>query len=322
MKKIAAFLLIVLTVSISGCVIPGTDVDIPFIPNVFGPKVHQEVADVVRIKSLSAIPNTIPSGSTTRLIAYIENLGTETIPQKDFDQSSVTVELYDFCEGFFTFQHMNCPGEAKEESCKIKLLPLQVSEIDWTLKAGDAQVKTICPQDGMKVSVRYPYKTFSTTTITFINKDEMQRQIEQGRFKQTDSDISIGEGPVKVYLKVEDTQPVPVSDKEGEQTTVIALVVENKGKGYVVGDSSLGTGESEVIITDLDLKGLQPKTDCEIQNNKKIKLVQNKRKITCEFVIPDKVKKTPKESTLRLSVGIKYAYEFRKNVKVTVEPKF
>ena len=90
---------------VSGCTIPGTDIEIPFLSDWFGPAVEQDTADVVVISSLRAIPDTVVPGQTFRIVSYIQNKGSKTIPLDQSDlkttanlqiqNSRPVVELYD-----------------------------------------------------------------------------------------------------------------------------------------------------------------------------------------------------------------------------------
>ena len=332
MKNLILLLTLITIVIISGCTIPGTGIEIPFIPDIFGPATVEYENDVVIIRSLTAIPSTILPGQETHLVAYIQNLGSKTLPLDDGEP--ITIELYDYCEGLFPKENIKvkCPGEKESDlgvlECKIdKLLPQETKEIRWALKPkSDIKLKTTCPLDGMKIYVRYPYRTSGLTTISFIDQREMQRQLEQGTFEKKTSYIVAGEGPVKAYITVEDQQPI--STYTGA-TTVIALQIENKGSGFVYPVEVDGKNvhiKAEDI--DINLQDLAHATDADCSFNKigsiyhpehDIRLIQDESsKLLCKIKAPSNV---ATETTKTVTVDIKYLYEFRKSVKVTVEPR-
>jgi hypothetical protein len=307
---------------VSGCTIPGTDVEIPFISGLFGPSVSQDVTDVVVITSLRSIPDTVVPGQTFRIVAYVQNKGSNTLSADG--KNPVEVELYDYCSGLFDLLGNSLGGgKGATEATIPKLLPYETKEIYWTLQArADTKLKTTCPKDGMKVSVTYPYTSTSLSTITFINPTEYARRIEQNVLTKKTSELVAGDGPVRAYLSVEDDQPIPVN----AGTTVLALNIENKGSGYPktqeMTANDPGSGW-QVKLDSFSIAGLTwSEQGCEIQGSGglKTKLIQNKRKIVCSATIPG-FGDIGLEATKKMEAVISYEYQFTASVPVTVEPK-
>jgi len=249
--KAKAFLLLPITlllaISVSGCTIPGLpEICIPGFGTCGGTVEYEN--DIIVIRSLDAVPSTVSTGQQFRLSAWIENRGSETVPQteiqtmiKDSNDKKVIVELYDSCEGLFESIKVNCPGEkldkkgTVEPGCKLdRILPKQTVPISWTLTAKKASAIPLQTSCNLKVYVRYPYETDSITSITFIDYIEMQRMIAEGKFSAISSYITEGYGPIKPYLTAEDTQPIPVQNGQ-ESTTAIGFQIKNKGSGFQVG---------------------------------------------------------------------------------------
>ncbi len=121
MKTKAFFLLpitLFLVLSISGCTnfeIPGIGpICIPGIGNCGGTTEYEN--DILIIKTLDAIPQTISTGQQLRLSAWITNNGGETVPQTYFKSEfqgyyagKVRIKLYDSCEGLFEPIKVICP---------------------------------------------------------------------------------------------------------------------------------------------------------------------------------------------------------------------
>ena len=357
MKTIIILPLLVLVVLTSGCSIPGLD----FIFG--GPAVVEYEHDILIIKNLQAIPSEVAPGQQFRIIAYIQNIGDDSIPQTgDYGLEKIDaskreefiIELYDYAEGLFTILDINNCDEGniirerpdddpevkdvatgEPVGCRIKrILPNQIIEIDWILKASDdIKLETHLPRDGMKILVRYPYRTMSLTTITVMDENEMQRQIEEGTIQWIDSYIVKGQGPIKPVLYVEDKQPI----SQGSGSSVFSLQIENKGTGYLVNKVEADGGTtyenllpSKQIIITLP-GGMGPKTDgdCNFEggnNGYTIKdegtrLIYGKSpKLLCEVNLPTG-KNIPKVTTLHATVDIEYEYEFRDSVNVAVIPK-
>jgi len=344
MKRLILLLPIILVMLTSGCSIPGFEW-------LTGDEVTEYEHDILVIQDLRAIPDDVSPGQEFKIISYIRNIGLETIPQEGDDgikhvDNKIVIELYDYCRGAFEIvgtenKGMKCPGEPKIDrtsgtaSCIVdKILPGQTIEVDWTLRANsDIKVKTTCPVDGMKILVRYPFKTTSLTTISVMNAQEMQRQIEEGTFQSRGSSITAGRGPIKPFITVEDQQPI----SQGSGSTVISLQVENKGSGFLATPITEGedSGRSSVILNNQIEITMPPEFsiadggDCNFQASQGtykpkdpdgIRLIYGKSpKMFCSMAIKDNI--TPKEVTLHATVDVEYEYEFRDSVMVTITPK-
>lgn len=308
MKRLALALPVILILIISGCVIPGTGITIPGIPNIFGPQVKEYESDIVIIRSLEAIPSSIKTGQQIRLISYIQNIGTESV-------SSVDVDLFDYCsKELFKEVEVKCPGTPYQDSetkCAISnMLPQETVEVDWILTPSDKiELETVCD---LKVSSDYQYETTGLTTIHFINSKELQRQLNEGKFSPTTSYIAKGQGPIKAFIEVDDQQPI--STVTGDAYTTVSLKLENRGSGF------LASHPGYVHIKEVDFGDLDRK-DCKFKAGDDIKLIKGKSSaLPCDVKIPtdDLV---PKETTKQMTVKVSYVYEFRKSAKVTVDKR-
>ncbi len=249
MRKFLPLALLILVLS-SGCTVPILDIDIPGLPDIpgFGPTVVQDEHDVIVIKSFEAVPEEIDAGQTTKLVAYIQNVGDSTV-------NNVDVDLYDYCQGLFTPRVLTCGPEEipvtgdtqGTTKCRIgRMLPGEIVPVIWSVcqnRADPIKVKTVCPPNGMKMSVRYSYETNSLTTISLMSLEEMQREMIERTYSSTESYISLGQGPIKPIITVEDKQPVPVFSvyPGGDLTnanvpdarTVLMLQLKNMGSGQL-----------------------------------------------------------------------------------------
>ncbi len=310
----ALLLLPFLVVLVSGCVLPG-GISLPGLPG-FGTEISYE-NDVLIIKDLRAIPTTISKSETTRVIAYVENRGSEKI-------GNAEVRLYDYCSGVFAIVGGSCDGNplsAGENICQLKdILSKETKAVEWELRPQDIKLTTPC---NIKMSVNYTYQTDGLTTISFINQQEYQRQLELGTFRTKSSDIVRGEGPIKAWFDVKSQQPIP----SAPGTTPVSLEIVNMGSGFL---ATPNISEDDIKVTiPLDMK---PKPeDCEFFSNPQedtakntvtsnpeddVKLIQNRRSIICQMNIPQDISK---ELTKQLAVSLEYAYEFRSQTSVTVQ---
>ena len=338
--------LIPLVILISGCTIPGTNIFIP-IP---GFNIISQGNDIIVIQSLRTIPSTITAPQQTRLIATIQNRGDREFPiditgtgADNIKNQKLTVELFDFCEGLFTENPkenekaitVTCPGVDEPVDGRIcilgNLLPGELKEISWFLTPTE-DTALITPCD-LKVSVTYPYATSGLTTIHFINSEEYDRQLNQNTFRSRSSTISLGEGPVKAWFEVKDDQPIPAV-KSQPATIPVNLHIENQGSGFV---KILKTGEIDggVYITKHSLLNFGGVCKSNLGLTNAEKLIQDERivpctikqRVDCTDQSQDNVnslqnKCVAKETTQQLTVDIAYIYEFRDEVRVTVEPAF
>lgn len=312
---------------ISGCTIPGTGINIP-LPG-FG--VISQENDIVVITRLTAIPDTVTAPQQIRLRATIQNQGDkEFAPEKkettiSTSKDPIRVELFDYCQGLFeTVIIDKCPREDggvtgdSQTTCSIThLLPNEIKEVTWTLIPKES-TKLITPCD-LKVSVTYPYTTSGLTTINFINSEEHEDQLARGSFRSSSSIISLGQGPMKAWYEVKDQQPIPaVSIKSTQQDPKIpiTLIIDNRGTGFVK--------EAQVTVVDTNIFGEifnVVNQKCPFEPGKPINLIQDERELPC-WVKHLSDGQVPKETTHQLTVDISYLYEFRKQVRATVEPPF
>ena len=110
---------LILVLFTSGCTLPG-GFCIPGFPCA---PTHEEEHDVYVISSLNAFPDEVSPNQDLRLVAIVENRATR--PLED-GESSVAVELYDYCEGLLTIEDGDNPQE-------VGLIPGEKAEVYWTL---------------------------------------------------------------------------------------------------------------------------------------------------------------------------------------------
>lgn len=325
MKKLLS-LLAILVAFISGCTsctIPGTDIN-------FCGGTTSLKDDIVIIRDLSAIPNIVTVPQALRVTAAIENQGTKSFPLKNNEGSSfsvdgvdsVVVELFDYCQGLFEDPAIKEPRECagKGTSCKIsELLSRELKEVIWELKPKEGtKLTTRCD---FKVSVRYPYLTNGVATVNFINSKEYTRQLAQGTLQSRSSTTTLGEGPVKVSYEIKAKQPIPTTS-DTASIVPVSLMIDNVGAGFVVQKEDKPTvnllkTENSIFSTLFQTSEQQA---CDFKEDSTVSLIQDKRNIPC-YIKQLSDADVPKETTYQLTAAISYLYEFRKEVRVTVEPK-
>jgi len=326
MKMFLPIALIIVVLS-SGCTIPGIG-DIPGLSSISslfgGGQVIQYEHDILVIKSLEAIPSEIDAGQNTRIIAYVQNVGDNVIPQNGVT-GSIEIELYDYCKGLFTPKVTTCGSDGAIEGnakCKLdKILPGEIVPVAWTLEQDtgtEIPLRTICPPDGVKVLVKYPYRTNALTTISFITDEELDRSLEQREYWQVGDYIVSGQGPLKPFITVEDKQPIPVFE---DARTVVALQFKNMGTGYPLTDD---TNKIEYTISGLSENGLKTDSvECAVQSGTEdVRIIgKESQKFICKLDVSGIDDGLLKRGTRVLEATATYTYIFTKSVLVTINPK-
>lgn len=314
MRRVLLVTLLMPMIIISGCVIPGTNSRIPIISDLFGPPVEEFRHDVIYISSLQAIPShTIRSGQTLTLRAYVQNLQQpESDPQKD-----VEIELYDDC-GIFDTKMSVCTGGMKtDKKCTIaKMYPQSTAIVDWKMTAKPIKIETPCD---VGVLVKYTYTTHTTSSVSFVNQEELENLVAQGKQFSEKGMIVVGEGPVKSYLEVSD-QPIMIdATKSGEEAGkgMMTFWVENKGKGELEGNK-IPKDKIEIDCGD-QVSGCE-KCEEKIDENGLQLIGKTSPKYSCE-IHPRNPQYITQEKTYQLTSKITYSYKFTKRIKLTVEPE-
>ncbi|MFH1444889.1 MAG: hypothetical protein ABIF08_00165 [Nanoarchaeota archaeon] len=323
MKKLFLLLPVLLVVFSSGCT-----TCIPFIGSCT--EVTMDTADVLVFDSVAAFPTTISPEQTVRVKAYVKNL----IENEEYIK---TIEMYDKCEGVFDEISINC-GKGEEIggiSCGgIRVYGKQTIPITWTLTSiKGIKLETACEP---KIKMSYIRDTYGTSSINFINHDELKNRLEQGITEPVTSEIDVGPGPIRIFFEVEDEQPIPTDAKK----TVVSLHIKNDGRGYIK-DNKIKYSQIEVYggaspesqsAIDLKIKESlnkcgfgKPKSDDDGESSNtddwEIELMGKQETVMfCTIDIPAELENKD-EAELHLSVSLKgYEYEIKEKASVVIKP--
>ena len=320
-----------LVLIVSGCTIPGTDIEIPFLPDIFGGGTIDYTNDIIIIKNLQVTPGTtVKAGQTMTLYADIQNVQD---PEKvaGLKPKNVKVELYDHCTNLFTIKEESCDGS-------FEMAPQEIKTCHWELDSRDVNLITPCE---LKVKVTYEHTTETVTSITFIEDTELQSRIRRGEPWRVSGTTTRGYGPVKAFVEVETQQPV--SNAEGS-TASISVKIRNVGQGYVK-DSCIPLEKFKILgIDGNELEGCKFEGKCKISETGGesrevvgIKLIRKESTpLFCKIKAPDYVE-VEQTYNVRAAVGDTgtldgndpdkekgyegYEYEFRKSLHVQIEPR-
>ena len=243
MKKVLISFALLMVLLSSGCTIPYLNIKIPFLPEIFpGMDITEQTHDVIIIEGIQAIPSsTVRAGQSIRLRAVVKNL-----QKPEYEKIPVTIGLYNDCGlfGMETTQGVKgefCSGAEpptyKQSTgmvdCTTTMYPQSTTIVEWKLTAkDDVNVETQC---NIGILARYTYNTYSTSSVTFANKAEIERLVSEGRSFSEKGIATIGEGPVKPYIEVLN-QPIIVDAAPGAKDAgsgIMSFWVENKGRGIL-----------------------------------------------------------------------------------------
>jgi len=360
MKRILALSALFLVLFSSGCTVPLLDIEIPFLPDIFGGvNVQEQRHDVISIESLQAIPSsTVRAGQIMRLRAVVKNL-----QNPEYDKTTVTIGLYNDCGLFESVTGEFCSGSTPPNSdpntkmvqCETTMYPQSTALVEWKLTARDnIDVETPCK---IGIMAKYKYRTFSTASVTFVNKAELERIISEGKSFSETGTLSIGEGPVKPYIEVL-SQPLVIdadtnTNVKNQGGGIMSFWIENKGGGIL---EILDSSNENVLISSSDCKNMDqnPKKLClKVGSDFVTSINSNGAQIAIANCIQDRMKSkdntgkeitsinfigksTPKyscsitaadrtrikqELTSQITAEIGYWYKFTKELSITVEPK-
>jgi hypothetical protein len=251
MKRILITTALILVLYTSGCTVPYLNIEIPFLPDIFpGMQVKEQTHDIIAIESLQAIPSaSVRSGQSVRLRAVVKNL-----QKPEYEKIQVKIILFNDCGLFYDVKTEFCSGSqtsiedpgAGVSGCITTMYPQSTALVEWRLITKDVNVETTC---NVGILAQYNYKTYSTGSVTFVNKAELERLVSEGKSFSETGIATIGEGPVKPYIEVL-SQPIVIDTDPGNQdpgSGIMSLYIENKGSG-LLDISESGAREGNLVF--------------------------------------------------------------------------
>ena len=310
MRKIFVILTLLLVLSSSGCTVPFLNIEIPFLPDIFpGTEIREQRHDVVSIESIQSIPTTtVRAGQSIRLRAIVKNL-----QEPEYEKTPVTIGLYNDCGLFGMETTQGVKGEFCSGSdppsykqstgmvdCTTTMYPQSTTVVEWKLTAkDDVNVETQC---NIGILARYNYNTYSTSSVTFVNKEELDRLVSEGKSLSEKGIATIGEGPVKPYVEVLN-QPIIIDAAPGvgdAGSGIMSFWIENRGGGILeIAESGAQGGNAVFDCGTLNIAtpftGIMPinpaafnKICLEIENaDNKVKAIKDGQSITIQDCIKE-----------------------------------
>jgi len=332
--------LVALVLTVSGCTIPGTDIVIPGIPNIFGPGTIDYTNDIIIIKGLQVTPQAkVKAGQTLTLYADIQNLQDPQLAESG--KVPVSVELYDYCTSLFEVEPSQQSGAEiigteGTKGFSFSMSPQEIKTVSWRLTPrGDIKLTTPCE---LKVKVSYAHTTRTVTSVTFINPKELEGRIRRGEAWQVKGATTRGYGPVKAFVEVETQQPVPADESTPAQ---LSITIKNVGQGYVKNSEiphdsfsidppdGLEWGEGGCDFPDGPIQIIRKQSTplfCSVRPTGEVDVEQTYDIVaTVGLDYDEDYRSATRDYTIEPeytpSGAEQYEYEFRKTINVQVEPR-
>ncbi len=310
---------------ISGCA------DLPFFSGLIGgTDVKQYEHDIIVIKDVKVTPSpNLRPGQYANLHVYVKN-----VLRVGNEPKEASVMLYDTCSIFDIINSGSiCPSASGGGSgminsgttCELEMYPQSEQEIIWRLRAKNIPVEQKC---SVGIQVVYDHETSTISSVEFASQEEIEKIVQQGKGKTTVGRMTVGEGPVKLYIKVPG-QPLLVSKGENREVGVMQFWVENKGSGivennevknYVIENLAL-TGTHKIFFKESpDKKITKNRIDAKLDGLSR-KIIGKKTPIYTWLIIPsDNLLADKIFTTMQLKGSVEYTYKFTKNIQMTVTP--
>jgi len=315
MKKIVFGLILILL--ISGCT---------GLPNVFGlfeegPEVKELPPDVIVVQNINVIPPP-PINSDDQFSVSFEISNQEEI--KEIEKVSYALLDDGLC---------NTTPERPSDSFE-NFVPGEIEFVEWTFDSPSSKdiggLSTTCP---VRFKVNYSFEAVSEIEVNVVSEDRYNQLQRSGEFTAFTPTLTMGRGPIKIYIDFGATLPIRASTSENKRILPVYITVEDKGTGLLPQIPDWDTSRrispnlnKELIIKvpeDFDLKS----NDCgrrfrcnvdqcwSIQN---ITMINRKSPtIRCSFTVPEDVSF---EKTYFINAFLNYTYDLINEVEVGIKP--
>jgi hypothetical protein len=268
--------------------------------------------DIVSVESLTVIPTPPINTEDQFSISFM-------IKNQDDVNSALDVryELYDsgLCEIDET------DTDPKKSVAPKNFAPLQEEFHEWTFNAPtDEQIAKISTKCPIRFKVDYNFDATSQIDVNVITKDRLDELHRSGETASFTPTLTVGRGPVKIYMSFGASLPVRVDNK-----IPLYILVEDKGRGLY---GEIPQYALKLKITPDDFVT----SDCisgnskfveqgeYIVNNDTIDLIRKKTvQLRCSLVAPDE-SKVSFEKTYYITAELNYDYTITSETDVAIKP--
>lgn len=291
MKKI--ILTLILTLLVSGCVNP------------FQPKqeVKEKPPDVIVIQNMNVLP-TPPIIAGDQFSIYFEMVNEE-------ENSEVVASYYILDDGLCVLRE---EGEVTD-SGEFTFVPGQTEFIEWTFDTPQSSdigfLTTTCP---VRFRVSYGFRAISEIEVNVMDENRYAQLQQSGEFRTFTPTLTIGRGPLKVYMELGATLPIRTG-----RILPVYVTVEDKGTGLL---SEIPANQLRITVPDgFTLDNCGDRFTCvgrECSNNQILTMIKRKSPtIRCSFITPDDIML---EQTYFITATLYYSYDVIKQVDVAIKP--
>jgi len=300
MRKI--ILTLILIMFICGCTIP--DVLKQMMPGFEQQEVKELPPDIITVQSLNILP--------TPPINTEDEFSVSFILKNQDDTNEVGQVKYNL------FDSGLCDRAAGDDKALGTLVPLQEEFVEWTFRAPTndqiAQISTKCP---IRFKVDYNFDARSQIDVNVISQSrltELQRAGEGVTFTPT---LTVGRGPVKIYLSFGASLPVKSGNKlplyilvEDKGDGLYSLIPDEEGKRLVI--EAPGFDATECVKD-----GKFTRSDSRLVSDGAIPLIRKKTvQLRCSLTAPAE----SFEKTYYITASLNYDYTITEETEVAVNP--
>lgn len=315
MRFALIFLVLCMLVLSAGCTqLPFVGQDVIKVSN---PTSQDGPGDVLVIKNIDTLPHTpVVPGQKMILSFVVEN--TDTLRTAN----NVRISLYDaplFKDGKDRYYCNDQPCKSIEcpDSCSI--LPGEQKLITFDLMAPSSDaIAGIITDATINFKVQYDFNTSTIYRVAVVNMDEIKLRQRAGETISIEAPQVYGSGPVRVNAELRGS-PFILSEYEGS----LIFTVKDTGSGTIengkikVNDFSITLPAG--ILNNEAQKEIFGECTSECINSKKELEIFKKSSIPLIFRIGS-VKISEPFKTYDIRANVKYTYELRDSVKVSISP--
>lgn len=269
--------LIAMVVTVSGCTGPD-DAQVP------------KTNDVVVLENVEAVPSDVKPERNFVISGFATNKAATKI-------NNVRVELADYCSSVFDVVKTSCTLSSHDgyEGCVFSLNLDASNKFQWNFRSPPPERTAGRDFDcNMIVKTSFSYTAHGSVGVVLANDAEIAAR-ESGPEPVT------GDGPVKIYMTVETSQPVGRSE-----TFDVKVILKDEGAGEL--ESPITGGKFRYTVPD----GITGK--CDVPQT--ITITKAKREsdpIFCSFNTPNTL---PPRVTKFITADADYSYKFTSTVPV------
>lgn len=189
-------------------------------------------------------------------------------------------------------------------------VPGQVEFVEWTFTTPSSQdigyLSTECP---VRFKVSYGYKSTSEIEVVAITETRYMELQQSGEFTTITPTLTVGRGPVKIYMELGASLPIMAG-----RSLPVYITVEDKGTGLL---PKIEAGKLQ--IEDLG-GGSCSRLTCSggiCSNDDEILMIGRKSSpLRCTFTVPS----VTLEKTFYIPASLEYTYDLINQVDVAVKP--